>query len=486
MTTVSIIICTRNRSAGLAALLAAVAAQRGLSRGNWEVVIVDDGSTDGTKLVVDQFSESTAVKTLYILTPPRGLAAARNTGALRASGALLCFTDDDCIPEDSWLDSTVQLFEAHRCDAIGGRSLASSANGVIPGWVASNLDLLWGAIGHYDLGAEWIKYSDELEPFIGANMSLSAECFQSLGPFRTDLGHGTGRLGEDTEYFNRLHEANRSIWYNGRSHVVHVNAAKRFTFGYMVRWQWAKLRFLMRCPNPKKSASMWGVTSLVAVVATRLALIAKRVAIHAWSESKKKITGVNVQSSGKGDPLQCASSNTEFRRYFRVHAVPIIVAFLVCGWFLLNKLSYGTWDPSAYFAWWYRGYQIASVGMEGPLRFDRESRNTPFRVGGVEYPHGISVSAYSNVVLKQNTPFTRLTGLCGVSDSSCTKKALVICQIRVGDKIVFHSGLLGYGQAAVPFDLAVEPSHEFQLLVHEVTFPKDCTRVNWLELTTDS
>jgi glycosyltransferase involved in cell wall biosynthesis len=485
MTTVSIIICSRNRSTGLATLLAALASQSGLISSNVEIVVVDDGSTDTTKFVVDHFTITSPVKTLYLSTPPRGLAAARNTGALQASGDILCFTDDDCIPEHTWLESTVQLFEAHHCDAIGGRSLASSADGVIPGWVSDNLDLLWGAIGHYDLGPEWRKYTNDLPPFIGANMSISAECFRSVGPFRVDLGHGTGRLGEDTEYFNRLCEANKCVWYNGRSHVRHVNGVERFTVGYMVRWHWAKFRFLMRCPVPKKTSSRWGATSLVPLVVFRCAVIAKRIAVHAWCRSRRKVTGVHEGSRGKAANIQCPPSKNELRPYFRVHAVPIVVAFLVCGWFLFNRFSYGTWDPSAHFAWWYRGYQITSVGMEGGLRFDRESRNEPLRVGGVDFLHGISVSAYSTVALKKRTPFRRLRGLCGVSDSACNKRTSVICQVLIGGKVVFHSGLLRYGQAAVPFEIAVEPSHEFQLVVHEVSFPKWCTRVNWLELTTE-
>ena len=96
MIDVSVIIPTFNRSERLVKALGSVAQQTELPV---ELIIIDDGSTDGTRKAVAAFSASTTLKCRYLLQPNRGPAAARNSGIRMAASPYLAFLDSD----DEWL-----------------------------------------------------------------------------------------------------------------------------------------------------------------------------------------------------------------------------------------------------------------------------------------------------------------------------------------------------------------------------------------------
>ena len=123
----SVIVCTRNGGARIAGCLRALQRQRLRPR---EILVVDDGSTDGTAdLVAARFPE-----TRLLRLAAGGLSAARNAGARAATGELLAFTDDDCEADENWLAGLAAAFEAG-ADAAGGPNLpprpATAAEAVV-------------------------------------------------------------------------------------------------------------------------------------------------------------------------------------------------------------------------------------------------------------------------------------------------------------------------------------------------------------------
>ena len=88
---VSVILCTYNRAGLLPAAIRSVLAQ---SEQDWELIVIDDGSTDGTRVVVDRFRRNEP-RIRYRYQRNRGLAAARNAGLAMARGAFLTFLDSD-------------------------------------------------------------------------------------------------------------------------------------------------------------------------------------------------------------------------------------------------------------------------------------------------------------------------------------------------------------------------------------------------------
>jgi glycosyltransferase involved in cell wall biosynthesis len=92
---VSLIVCTRNRAARLADFVACVASLDA-PPGGWELVLVDNASTDSTPLLLEQFAKSAPFSVQCVHAPLPGLSSARNAGLARARGDILAFTDDDC------------------------------------------------------------------------------------------------------------------------------------------------------------------------------------------------------------------------------------------------------------------------------------------------------------------------------------------------------------------------------------------------------
>lgn len=100
----SVIIPTYNGARRISECLRALLAQE--TRREFEVLVVDDGSTDATAEVVAEFP-----RVRLIRQSNAGPAAARNRGAREASGEVILFTDDDCVPLPNWIESMVAPFE---------------------------------------------------------------------------------------------------------------------------------------------------------------------------------------------------------------------------------------------------------------------------------------------------------------------------------------------------------------------------------------
>lgn len=116
---VSLIIATRDRCGQLQRCLEAVACLQ--FERPWELIIVDNGSTDGTASVVYQFSECAQFSVRYVFESKPGLGNAHNAAIAVARGMILAFTDDDCYPEPDLLGCVWRAFEDPSLGYIAGR-----------------------------------------------------------------------------------------------------------------------------------------------------------------------------------------------------------------------------------------------------------------------------------------------------------------------------------------------------------------------------
>lgn len=109
---VSVVIPTHNRSARCAGLLRRLAAQT-LGADRFEVLVVDDCSSDDTSEVLASAVAEVPYRLVPLSTPTNGgPAAARNIGWRAASASIVAFIDDDCLPEDGWLAAGITTFGA--------------------------------------------------------------------------------------------------------------------------------------------------------------------------------------------------------------------------------------------------------------------------------------------------------------------------------------------------------------------------------------
>jgi GT2 family glycosyltransferase len=188
---ISVIISSRNRAASLLRCLQyfdAVAMQQLKA----ELVLVDNGSSDGTFDVMRNFRDHVEFPVAVVREERRGLSNARNTGMALSRGELIVFTDDDCYIAPDFLQTVEKVFSTQAIDYCGGRIL-----------------LFDESDSHYgcDLNATFhpIPPRTLLDPgdIQGANMIFRRTVINRVGGFDTRLGAGTPFRCEDIDYCTR-------------------------------------------------------------------------------------------------------------------------------------------------------------------------------------------------------------------------------------------------------------------------------------------
>jgi glycosyltransferase involved in cell wall biosynthesis len=241
---ISVLIATFNRATLLDETLASLARMRVSDACRWEVIVVDNNSTDETRAVVERHVAAFPVRLRYLFEGQQGRSSALNTGIRAADGAVLAFTDDDVRVEDGWV-------EAAAGPLLGGdRSIGYTGGPVRPLWEVPPpdwLDLtrgdLWGTIAIQNHGADPFVYEERAKVPLGANMAVRRDVFDQVGLFRPDLGRTGGRLvlGQEVpEILLRTRAAGFRGRYIPQMVVHHHIPARRLTPQYFRRWWFGK------------------------------------------------------------------------------------------------------------------------------------------------------------------------------------------------------------------------------------------------------
>src|SRR5436309_2344962 len=117
---ISALICTRNRADYLRKAMQSLATQS-LPCEQYEIIVVDNGSEDHTRAVVDEFASLTNLVYIYEATP--GLSRARNVAFRRAKGEFVAFLDDDAVASPQWLEKYLEVFRTYSPTpgSVGGK-----------------------------------------------------------------------------------------------------------------------------------------------------------------------------------------------------------------------------------------------------------------------------------------------------------------------------------------------------------------------------
>ena len=226
-------ICTRNRSASLARTLRSF--QRLKPPGEpWELLVVDNGSTDGTQSVIASFAQLLPIRT--VIEPTPGVANARNAAMTSARGAYMTCTDDDVIVAPDWLSVYAAAFKQWPNAALfGGRIIPVLEEPVTP-WFQEALPHLGFPLAARHLADRPIRLKPDGDtiPF-GANYAVRTSV-QRRFPFDLELGPGKPYWGEETTCFMAMLKAGHAGWWLPECTVEHMISPDRQSKDYIVRW----------------------------------------------------------------------------------------------------------------------------------------------------------------------------------------------------------------------------------------------------------
>jgi len=229
----SVIIATYNRADELPKTLESL---KGLQVNEpWEVIVVDNNSTDNTREVVEGV-KAFPVPLHYIFEKEQGRSAALNAGIRAAQGEILAVTDDDVRVDPHWLTNSERALRELKCDYVGGKALPIWS-GKRPDWLPNRGGKHWGVIALLDYGPEPLAFSDQKVP-LGVNTVFRRECFDRAGLWDNNIGRKAGTLlGQEVrEWAQRAHAAGLRGFYSPDLVVHHVIPEDRLTKKYFRRW----------------------------------------------------------------------------------------------------------------------------------------------------------------------------------------------------------------------------------------------------------
>ncbi len=196
---VSVVVCSYNGAKTLRECLTSLGQ---LNYPDYEVILVDDGSTDETQAIVADFP---AVKCIH--QENRGLSVARNVGAEAAHGEIVAYTDSDCVADPEWLFYLIDAMQRQGVKAIGGPNVPPSSDS----WTAKCVAASPGGPSHVMLDDQ------RAEHVPGCNMAFDRQTLLAIGGFDPQFR----QAGDDVDLCWRLMDAGFGIGFAASALVWH-------------------------------------------------------------------------------------------------------------------------------------------------------------------------------------------------------------------------------------------------------------------------
>jgi len=240
MSHTTVLICTYNRAGRLGETLDTLAQTRFESGPPlvWDVLVVDNNSSDDTRQAVASRVAGYPVPLRYLFEPRQGKSNALNTGLASTVSAIVAFTDDDVRVDARWLEAGCRpILEDPTIDYTGG-PVHPIWEREIPGWLDGTRSDLWGTIAILDYGTEPFVFEERRRIPIGANMAVRRSLFNRIGGFDSGLGRTGGSLlgQEQADFFCRSRAAGARGLYVPEMSLFHHVPASRLRREYFRRW----------------------------------------------------------------------------------------------------------------------------------------------------------------------------------------------------------------------------------------------------------
>jgi glycosyltransferase involved in cell wall biosynthesis len=225
---VSVVVCTFNGAETLEQCLRALLA---INYPNYEIIVVDDGSTDCTSEILKRFE---GIRVIH--QSNHGLSKARNVGQSVATGEIVAYTDSDCFPDPDWLSYLVYQLQCSDASAVGGPNLAPE-----DGWLAACVAAAPGQPMHV------LESNQVAEHIPGCNMAIRRQALVAINGFDNQYR----KAGDDVDVCWRLQQAGYWITFAPGAFVWHH---RRQTIRAYLRQQagYGEAEALLRFKHPDR------------------------------------------------------------------------------------------------------------------------------------------------------------------------------------------------------------------------------------------
>lgn len=225
-------ICTWNRCESLRKTLEGFTQLRIPADTEWELLVVNNNSTDGTDDVIRAFSDRLPIRGVFEPTP--GQSNARNRVVAEANGDYILWTDDDVTVSPDWLVAYAEAFKARPDGALFGGPIEPAFDGTPPPWLTQIYPVIAGVYAARDFGQEPVEFRAPYDIPWGANYVTRAR-EQARHPYDPDLGYRPGRLisWEETEVILAMLAEGIRGWWVPRASVRHHIPRTRQTTKYL-------------------------------------------------------------------------------------------------------------------------------------------------------------------------------------------------------------------------------------------------------------
>jgi len=254
---VTVTICTYNRHRLLEEALESIVSNQVSGSVSYEVIVVDNNSTDDTRAVVESFIRRGNGNVRYLFERKQGLSHARNAAITAARSSIVAFTDDDVRVAPDWVPTIKRLFDQHpEVDCVGGKVLPTW-DPLPPAWLTQEH---WSPLGIVDYGDRpFYVNADVRLCLLGANLAIRKHALEQIGRFQPETQRVQQSVGsmEDHEMLVRLWKNNRQGLYAPEMVVTSGVAADRLSKRYHRRWHLGHGRFyaMARLPEMEESRS---------------------------------------------------------------------------------------------------------------------------------------------------------------------------------------------------------------------------------------
>ncbi|MBN2602212.1 MAG: glycosyltransferase, partial [Candidatus Marinimicrobia bacterium] len=236
---ISVVVPTYNRNYLLKKTLNSILNSESIGAVDFEILVIDNNSTDLTRLVVQEFEIKTDGIVRYILEKQQGSSPSRNRGIFESRGKYILFTDDDQVVDTKWMKRIYVTFIQYNADIVGGKIKYLIPNNS-PIWLIHLLEDNPNSIGQLDLGNSVFQVKTLQELPKGGNMAFRKKVLTDNVRFDPKIGRIGKQLlvGEETKLLKQLFKSGKIIIYQPDAIIYHILEKQRYYKKY-----WCKEAF---------------------------------------------------------------------------------------------------------------------------------------------------------------------------------------------------------------------------------------------------